>query len=72
MESGRGWVNTPNDKNVYFPPDSIAAAYGALRDLQTEPRGFMFWCVGEEGKNGVYYAKSLNRILHIRSTEKVE
>ncbi|CAJ1942350.1 unnamed protein product [Cylindrotheca closterium] len=69
---GNGWVDTPNDKNVYFPPDSIAAAYNALKELRIEPRGFMFWCVGEEGRNGVYYAKALNEVLHIRSSPGAE
>jgi len=69
---GNGWLDTPNDKNIYFPPASIATAYNALKDLKIEPRGVMFWCVGQEGTNGVYYAKALNRVLHIRSTQGAE
>lgn len=67
---GNGWVDTPNDKNIYFPPESIAKAYHGLKDLNIEPRGFMFWCIGEEGRNGVYYARDLNKVLNIRPTKE--
>jgi hypothetical protein len=63
------WVNSTEDKHVYFPPESIQAAYQDLVDWMMEPKGFMFWCIANEGTNGVYYAKELNDILHIRSGE---
>eukprot|EP00980_Cylindrotheca_fusiformis_P008248 scaffold1736_cov127-Cylindrotheca_fusiformis.AAC.62 len=56
------------ERHVYFPPECVQAAYQDLVDWMMEPKGFMFWCIANEGKDGVYYAKELNDILHIRST----
>jgi hypothetical protein len=34
--------------------------------MKVKPRGCMFWVIGEEGLNGVEYAKGLNSVLNIR------
>ena len=62
-----GERNNKDAKHVYFPADCIQAAYQDLVDHLMEPRGFMFWVIGREGTHGLYYAKELNDILHIRS-----
>ena len=61
-----GDVNANLEKNVYFDPTKIQSAYERLHTVSLTPRGFMFWVIDREGKHGVYYAKGLNDILHIR------
>lgn len=67
---GNGWTKmqteSGNEKNVYFPPECIQAAYQNLLDSMVEPRGLMFWDIHQEGLGGVVYAKEFNDILHIR------
>ena len=58
--------NPDNDKNTYYPPESINAAYQSLWDWMLDPRGLMFWHINSEGMNGLYYAKEFNQILHTR------
>jgi hypothetical protein len=70
---GNAWTNTPNnDRNYYFPPVTINAAYQNLWDWMLEPRGMMFWNIGNEGEQGIYYARGLNEILHIRNNNDYE
>ena len=59
-----------SEKTVYFPPASIETAYRALVQAGRAPRGFMFWVLGEEGTNGVFYARALYDIMHLQ--DKVE
>jgi len=66
-----GWAAvSSNDKVVYMNPAQIEAAYKSLLDINLAPRGFMFWVIDEEGKNGVNFARSLNDILRIRRIKK--
>jgi len=64
-----GWALDTGDKVVFMDPQSIQSAYHSLVDddgkLQ-QPRGFMFWVIGEEGKNQVDFVPELNKILKIR------
>ena len=64
-----GWANTPGDRTMYFPPECVQAGYQNLWDWMLEPRGMMFWNIANEGQQGVYYARGLNEILHIRSVD---
>jgi beta-glucosidase len=66
---GNGWIDRTDDKHVYFPPECIQAAYQDLVDWMMEPRGMMFWCISNEGKDGIYYAKELNNIIHTRPSQ---
>jgi hypothetical protein len=63
---GNGWAATDSDKNVYFPPECVQAAYQELWDWMLEPKDLMLWNIDQEGTNGVYYAEGLNENLHIR------
>lgn len=65
---GNGWIDKTDDKHIYFPPECIMAAYQDLVDWMMTPRGMMFWSIAAEGKDGLYYAKELNDILHVRPT----
>ena len=61
-----GWGADPhNEKNVFFEPKYIQAAWS---NMKVKPRGCMFWVIGEEGRDGVEYAKGLNSVLNIRKT----
>ena len=53
-------------RHAYFSPEILNAAYQNLWDWMLEPRGFMFWDIPNEGIDGIYYARGLNSILHIR------
>ena len=61
-----------NQKVVFFTPEEIKWAYDYLKALDKEPRGFMFWSIGNEGvysnitESKVYLAKELNAFLHTR------
>jgi hypothetical protein len=61
-----GWVDTNNDKNLFISPEQVQTAWGALKEKDLLPRGFMFWTIDEEGRNGVNLAQGLNKVLHIR------
>jgi Glycosyl hydrolases family 18 len=61
---------TVDEKCLYILPECIQAAYQESWDWMVEPRGFMFWFIGYEGTNGLHYAKELNDILHIRSSQE--
>ena len=71
-----GWGVSDDDKVVYFDPLQIDVAYKSLlsdsmdMDINLTPRGFMFWVIDEEGTNDVNFARSLNEILKIRSTNE--
>jgi len=66
-----GWaVSSNGDKVVYIDPAQIETAYKSLLDINLAPRGFMFWVIDEEGKNGVNFASSLNDIVKIRRIKK--
>jgi hypothetical protein len=65
------WCRTENQgRHYYFPSVVLNAAYQNLWDWMLEPRGFMFWEIRNEGMDGIYYARDLNSILHIRSETK--
>lgn len=65
------WANHDDGgRHLYFPPTTIQAAYQNLWDWMLEPRGMMFWNIASEGEQGIYYARELNEILHIRSLGK--
>ncbi len=65
------WANTDNGgRHLYFPPITVQAAYQNLWDWMLEPRGMMFWNIANEGEQGIYYARGLNQILHIRNSEE--
>ena len=53
-------------RHYYFSPEILNAAYQNLWDWMLEPRGFMFWDIPSEGIDGIYYARGLNSILHVR------
>eukprot|EP00977_Amphora_coffeiformis_P001493 scaffold294_cov221-Amphora_coffeaeformis.AAC.49 len=67
-----GWALNKDidEKTVYFPPASIEMAYRALEHAGRAPRGFMFWVLGEEGTNGVFYARALHEILHLQDNRR--
>ena len=64
-------VGNSNDgaahKTLYVEPRDIQTAYSNLRRQHHEPRGFMFWVIGEEGTANIDYARSLNQILKVRT-----
>lgn len=61
-----GWALETNDKALFVSSDDIEIAYENLRQHGLDPRGFMFWVIGEEGKNDIHYAPTLGRILKTR------
>jgi len=62
-----GWCHTDNGgRHYYFSSEILNAAYQNLWDWMLEPRGFMFWEIADEGMQGIYYARGLNSILHVR------
>lgn len=61
-----GWALDTNGKALFVQETDMDMAYQNLREAKLDPRGFMFWVIGEEGKNGVQYASSLNKILKTR------
>jgi len=84
--SGRVWVQIQpaqlviglsfgdgTGKVVYFPPEQVAASYGA----SLRPRGYAFWCISLDGGrvNGtqqtVDLTSGLNSFLNIRPTKIV-
>jgi chitinase len=64
-----GWASNGEDKVAFFDPEKIRIAYRNLSESGIAPRGFMFWVIGEEGSNGVFYTRALNKILQIRSED---
>ena len=64
-----GWALDNNEKHVYFSPDDLHKAYEILLANKINPKGFMFWSIQLEGKNDIYFAKSLNKIMHIRKSD---
>jgi hypothetical protein len=60
-----GWAMGWGEKTMFFKPKDIDAAYQNLAKAGTPPHGFMYWVIGEDGKNGVYYTAALNKILKI-------
>jgi hypothetical protein len=63
-----GWAMGGGEKTLFVESTQIAVAYNQLRENGSVPRGFMFWVIGREGTNDVYYAPELNEILKIRDT----
>jgi hypothetical protein len=63
-----GWAVTAGEKVVFFQPKHIQMAYNKLEKAGTLPRGFMFWVIGEEGANGIHYARDLATILKPQSS----
>ena len=64
-----GWAIDTGDKALYIKPEAIQKAYDRLEKDGQNPRGFMFWVIGEEGKNGVSYAPALNQFLQTRAAK---
>ena len=63
-----GWaINEGNrDKTLYISPEQCQEAYDRLRNVGDEdltPRGFMFWTIEDRGRNDVYLARGLSRII---------
>jgi beta-glucosidase len=61
-----GWALDTEGKALFVQVNDVALAYQNLRRNELDPRGFMFWVIGEEGRNDVQYAASLNKILTTR------
>ena len=61
-----GWANDGDEKTLYIDPSDVALAYNRLTERGRTLRGFMFWTIDEEGRNGVHMADALNQVLHIR------
>jgi hypothetical protein len=67
-----GWATTSsNDKAVFFCRRQIEIAWKSLEIQNTLPRGFMFWTINEEGRNGILYARDLSRILFHNSSSEM-
>ncbi len=60
------WALETGDKALFIEPEAIRKAYDRLGKDGKAPRGFMFWVIGEEGKNGISFAPSLSDILQTR------
>jgi hypothetical protein len=58
------------DTNLFISPEQVQSAWGALKEKDLLPRGFMFRTIDEEGKNGVNVAQGFNKILHIRPWQR--
>lgn len=65
-----GWAINEGEKVVFFKSEQIRSAYRQLLEAGMTPRGFMFWVIGEEGNNGIHYAKDLASILKLRKPQK--
>ena len=73
-----GWAG--DGKFLFIDPDDIATAYTTLVTQNTEPRGFAFWNIKDEGLvpsqqqreenkgQPVWLASSLNKFLKIRNS----
>ncbi|GAB5371468.1 hypothetical protein AAMO2058_001582400 [Amorphochlora amoebiformis] len=63
-----GWANSDNDKGkfVFIEPESVEQVFTECDKSAPRPRGFGYWTIGEEGTNGVYLARSLNKFMKIR------
>jgi len=59
-----GWALHDTEKNFFATIDEVQEAWNTLETNHHLPRGFMFWTIDEEGKNGVNMAKGLSRILN--------
>lgn len=59
-----GWAFGPNEKTLYIEPAELQTVWSTWVQEFTRPRGFMFWTINEEGKNGIFYARDLKRILN--------
>ena len=57
---GNGWTQpaSPTTKGVYFPPEEVHESYNSL-PADKRYRGFMFWCMAQEGEHGVVLSKEL-------------
>jgi hypothetical protein len=63
---GNGWTGGDDQRAIYMAPDQLELAWNVLADLDLSPRGFMFWSIMQEGVNGIYLARELDRIMHKR------
>ncbi|CAJ1936537.1 unnamed protein product [Cylindrotheca closterium] len=63
-----GWAINEGEKVIFFTSEQIQSAYRQLLEYGVTPRGFMFWVIGEEGNNGIEYAKELSSILKPRAS----
>lgn len=63
-----GWaLEEANLQKVFFAPiDHVQWAWSTLLTKNCTPRGFMFWTIDEEGKNGIKLAAGLRRVLDIK------
>mmetsp|Transcript_15446 Transcript_15446/g.7476 ORF Transcript_15446/g.7476 Transcript_15446/m.7476 type:complete len:80 (+) Transcript_15446:442-681(+) len=60
-----GWAD--GVKVIAVTPGSAGDAYIRLKKEGNSFRGYMFWCIADEGKKGLYLAKGLNEFLKTRS-----
>jgi hypothetical protein len=49
-----GWATGLGENTMFFEAKDIDTAYKNLAKAGTPLCGFMYWVIGEEGKNGVY------------------
>lgn len=59
-----GWAD--GEKALFFSPDELEIAYKSLLSTQHTPRGMGYWVIEEEGNNGVFLTRGLNKILKTR------
>ncbi len=57
-----GWA-VNSEKAILFSSSQVKSAYDHLDDMKLAPRGFGYWVVEEEEKNGIYLTKELSAIL---------
>lgn len=61
---GNGWVD--GVKQVNITADEAGEAWDRLGQEGRKFRGYMFWDIADEGLNGVYLTKGLNKYMHTR------
>ena len=65
-----GWA-ADLKKAILFAPSQVKSAYDHLVTMNLAPRGFGYWVVEEEGKNGIFLTKELKAILNGSETATV-
>lgn len=67
-----GWALNTREKALFVQAGDIKSAYEKLKEDKLEPRGFMFWVIGEEGANDIVYSPDLGTILNTRQYKSNE
>lgn len=62
-----GWAG--NEKFLLMLPEELRVAYNELQKRDLAPRGFGFWNIQDEGRNGVELVKGLNSFLSTSSCD---